>query len=200
MRGTISSAGFASGDRFVVGRWLDSPVGPTADVMWATPSGRRILLAPDLATADFVSSVYGFEETRIVEFTCDASPAHLDLDAGPVALHLTAGRAWRIGVRRPAWFTQWIERPVASAVMGVRTYGVSPTGVEEWYQADAWRWITAGTATVNGIDLGALGQIRPACGFGFSEPPERPSIVEVRPLLRAPEGTIRVPPRGTTTP
>jgi hypothetical protein len=184
MRGTISSAGFESGDRFVVGRWLRSPVGTTIDVMWARPDGHRVLLAPDDRTAEFVTAVYSFDEVRLVDFTTDASVQHLDVVAGPVELRLDSGRPWRIPFRRPRWFTRLVEAPIARAAMGVQCYGVSPTGVTEWYQADALRWVTAGRARLDGRDLGSLTSVAPVCGFGFSEPPARPSIVEVRPQLR----------------
>jgi hypothetical protein len=42
--GTISNVAFASGDRFVVGQWARSPIGPMNDVMWARPDGTRVLL------------------------------------------------------------------------------------------------------------------------------------------------------------
>ena len=70
--------------------------------------------------------------------------------------------------------------------MGVRTYGVSPTGVQEWYRADRWCPVSAGAAAVAGVDLGPIGPVDPPCGFGFSEPPKRPSITAVRPLLAFP--------------
>jgi hypothetical protein len=70
--------------------------------------------------------------------------------------------------------------------MGVETYGVSPTGVEEWYQATAWRPVVSAHAVVAGEDLGALSPVDPPCRFGFSEPPRRPSLTQVRPLLRFP--------------
>jgi hypothetical protein len=70
--------------------------------------------------------------------------------------------------------------------MGVVTYGVSPHGVEEWYQATAWRPLAAASGSVEGEDLGPMADIDPPCRFGFSEPPRRPSITEVAPALRFP--------------
>ncbi len=74
--------------------------------------------------------------------------------------------------------------------MDVRTYGVSPTGVREWYRADAWHPVTAGSLTGGGEDRGALTRVWPPAGFGFSEPPQRPSITRVRPLLVDPTGAL----------
>lgn len=45
LRGSITSLGFDSGHRFVIGDWRHSPIGPFADVMWALPDGHRVLLA-----------------------------------------------------------------------------------------------------------------------------------------------------------
>lgn len=206
MDGTISSCGFRSGDRFVVGAWDRSPVGATVDVMWAAPDGTRTLLAPDEATADFVTSVYSFDVVRVVPIIALASPTALDLTAGDtdtplLTLHLRAGRRALRLPPRPLWFTRWLERPGAWALMGVRTWGTSPTGVEEWYQARACRFVTGASARVEGRDLGARASLRPACGFGFSESPARPSIVEVRPTLGVPEGWLEArTARRTTTP
>jgi Protein of unknown function (DUF998) len=186
LRGTITSSGFASGDRFVIGRWDRSPVGPTVDVMWARPDGRRVLLAPDERTAAFVTAVYGFDEVRIESFEVAAGADHLRLRAGPVRLDLRAGPRVLVLPPRPRWITRWLERPVARALLGVRTWGTSPTGVQEWYQATSCRFLRDAQATLDGEDLGAMAPLDPACGFGFSESPRRPSAVAVRPTLGVP--------------
>lgn len=190
MVGTIASCGFASGDRFVVGRWDRSPVGRTIDVMWARPDGHRVLLAPDDRMASFVTSVYEFDEVRVVAFdeTTRRRPDRVSLTAGALALDLRAGRPVLWLPPRPLWFTRRVEAPIAAAVMGVRTWGTSPTGVQEWYQARSMRLVVDATASVDGVDLGARRPIEPACGFGFSEAPRRPSIVAVRPTLQRPPG------------
>ncbi len=188
MDGTISSSGFASGDRFVVGRWDRSPVGPTVDVMWARPDGERVLLAPDERTLDLVTAVYRFDRTQVVPVRVDHGPRHLHLRAGPVELLLHAGRPVLWLPPRPRWFTRVVEAPVAWPLLGVRTYGTSPTGVQEWYQAVSCRFLGAATGRVEGRDLGAMSGLRPPCGFGFSESPARPSMVRVRPVLRVPPG------------
>ena len=46
LRGVVSSVGFASGDRFVIGHWILSPIGAFTDLMWATPDGVRHLRVP----------------------------------------------------------------------------------------------------------------------------------------------------------
>ena len=185
--GVIASAGFASGDRFVCGLWQTSPLGVLHDVMWARPSGERVLLVPSEDAGDFVSSVYRFDRVEVVGFAVAAAgPERVDLRAGAVALTLESGRAVPIPGPRPLWVTRWIEGPIARVTMGVRTYGVSPSGVREWYRATSYRRVVAGHASIDGTDLGALRDVDPPCGFGFSEPPLHPSIVAVRPRLAFP--------------
>lgn len=193
MEGTIASSGFATGDRFVVGHWARSPIGPTVDVMWARPDGERVLLAPDDATADFVQSVYRFDRCQVVDLQALGTDRALSvrtegLPGGDLSLVLRAGRAVLRLPPRPLWFTRWVERPVARVAMDVRTWGTSPTGVQEWYQARTCRFLSDARATVGGRDLGAMAPLRPACGFGFSESPPRPSMVAVRPVLGVPPG------------
>ncbi len=195
LQGVIGAAGFASGDRVVVGHWARSPVGPLSDVMWAAPSGERTLIAPSQAGADFVTSVYDFDAVVVdpdLVVTGDGRSLAVSIPSRSATVSLVGGRGWPIPPpRRPAWLTRWVERPIARALMGVETYGVSPTGVEEWYQATAWRPVVSARAVVADHDLGALSPVDPPCRFGFSEPPRRPSLTQVRPLLRFP----RPPPR-----
>ena len=173
LSGVIVSAGFASGDRFMVGHWASSPLGPLNDVMWGRPDGERVLLASSAAEADFITAVYRFDRVDVV----------------PVRAR--AGRGWRLPLRRrPAWFTRWVEGPVARAAMGVRTYGTSPTGVRQWYQAERSRPLVEATARLSGRDLGPLVHRWDPVRVGFTEPPRRPSWVDVRPLLEDPSGHL----------
>lgn len=190
MDGVIGAAGFASGDRVVVGHWGRSPVGPLSDVMWASPTGVRTLYAPTSAGADFITSVYEFDGVVIdpgLVVVGDGRSLSVTLPSASASVRLVAGPGWHIPPPvRPAWLTRWVEAPIARALMGVRTYGVSPTGVEEWYQATAWRPVVTARASVRGTDLGGLALVDPPCRFGFSEPPARPGLTTVRPLLRFP--------------
>jgi hypothetical protein len=190
MAGTISSSGFASGDRFVVGVWRSSPIGPTVDVMWARPDGTRVLLATDEQTADFVTSVYEFDEVEVTELHAVADPTHLLLRSDRLELRLEARGPSIVLPPRPLWFTKHVERPVARTLMGVHTWGVSPTGVQEWYQARRCSFVRSARARLDGVDLGERRPLRPACRFGFSESPPWPSIVDVRPTLGVPEGWL----------
>jgi hypothetical protein len=199
--GMIVSAGFASGDRVVVGHWAASPVGPVTDVMWGRPDGERVLLAPTPEAAAFIESVYRFDRIEVVPVAAASSSRTLDVVAGPLEVRLVAGPGWPLPLRRPAWFTRWVEAPVARRLLGVRTYGVSPTGVREWYRASRYRRVVRGRASVDGVDLGGLAPLDPPLGVGFSEPPRRPSMVSVRPLLEDPSGRLdRVVAGGPASP
>jgi hypothetical protein len=187
VEGTISSIGFDSGDRFVVGCWPRSPLGPIADVMWATAMGVRVLLAPNAAIADFVTSIYRFDEVRVGSLSVERELDQVRARGLGIDLELVGGRHRPVPIRRPLWVTRAIEAPIARALMGVKTFGVSPTGAREWYQTTGWRWIIDGRGSVDGRDLGSLGPIEPPVGVGFSEPPRRPSIVSVRVTIDLPD-------------
>ncbi len=172
----------------MVGTWLSSPVGPLDDLMWGRADGRRVLVVGDDAGAAYVSGVYGFDEVVVSPLRVRLHGRLLDLHAPELwlELHLRAGRAVRLRSARPAWFTRWVEGPIASRLLGVNTYGVSPSGVREWYRAVSFRRVVSGWASIEGRDLGRLGPIDPPAGFGFSEPPRFPSMVGVEPLLEWP--------------
>ncbi len=189
MVGSIVSSGFASGDRVVVGHWSETPIGPLTDVMWAAPDGRRTLFVPSREAADFVGGVYEFDRTEVVPFEVVRTGRTLDVRAGDRALHFVSRRGITIPVPRPAAFTRWVEAPLAKGLLGVVVHGTSPTGVREWYRADRWAPLRRAAARVGGTPLGKMAPVSPSCGFGFSEPPARPSWVDVRPLLEYPAET-----------
>lgn len=192
MAGTIAAAGFASGDRVVIGHWWRSPVGPFTDVMWATADGVKVLYAPDHRVARFVTSVYRFDRTDVVPFRTRVAGRSLRVEAGDRMIELTGGRGVPLPLpaSRPRWFTRWLEAPIARALLGVRTFGTSPTGVREWYQASWWRPVREGRARVGGVELGAFGPVEPAVGVGFTEPPRRASMVELRTVLEDTTGRL----------
>lgn len=192
LRGTIASAGFSSGHRFVLGHWDDSPLGPMDDLMWARPDGTRVLLADRREVAQLITAVYRFDTVEVVPLRCRMDDAVLEVTAGDLRLVLAAGRRWRIplaGLRsRPA--ARPVERLVARGLVGVRTWGVSASGVREWYRADEYRRVVGGEGRLARRDLGRLGRFHRPAGFGFSEPPRRPALVRVRPLLHDPSGRL----------
>jgi hypothetical protein len=178
--GRIVSAGFASGDRFVIGDWHSTPIGAMNDVMWARASGERVLLAPDTRVAEFVCSVYRFDRVEVVPFAVEGDRRSLTVHAGPVHVDVRTGLTIRLPVVRPRWFTRFVEDPIARVLLDVRTYGVSPTGVREWYRSTAFRLVRSATASIDGCDLGSWGAARPALRVGFGEAPRFASIVELR--------------------
>jgi hypothetical protein len=145
--------------------------------------------------ADFVSSIYHFDRVEVSPLYVEGDRRLLDVRAPDLGLevHMEAGRGWPIPLprRRPRWLTRYVEAPLARRLMGVEAYGFSPTGVREWYQASRYRPLTAARASIHGADLGAMAPLHPALGFGFSEPPRRPSLVEVTTVVE-----IRSPRRG----
>jgi hypothetical protein len=195
--GRIASAGFASGDRFVVGDWRATPIGPMNDVFWATAAGERVLLVPSEAVGAFVSSVYRFDRIDVVPFAVVSDRRALHVVAGPVELALRVGRALRIPFHRPCWFTRLVEDPIAHRTVDVRTFGVSPTGVREWYRATGLRFMWAATARIDGRDLGAFGPARPALNVGFGEAPRWSSIVELRTTIDGAPATYAAPEPDT---
>lgn len=186
--GTISSAAFTGGHRFVVGHWPTSPIGPLSDVMWTDPDDRRTLLVANQAGADFIGSIYAFDDVVVGPIQVRSDGRRTIVDTPQLHLELTGGRLWPIPIPRPLAITRWVEAPIARALMGVETYGVSPTGATEWYQSRGWRWVTDGSASVDGIDLGEPRRFEAPVGVGFSEPPARPSIVKVRVTIDLPSG------------
>jgi hypothetical protein len=158
------------------------------DVMWARADGERVLLAPSDAAATFITSAYRFDRVEVVSVDGACDGRHLHVTAGTLSVALDAARGWRHPplAARPPWVTRFVESPAARLALGVRTYGVTPTGAREWYRADRWWPVHQGVATVDGNDLGPLGPVVPPVRFGFSEPPPRPSITRLRPLLELP--------------
>jgi hypothetical protein len=183
LRGTIASVAFASGDRFVAGIWAASPLGPFADVMWARPDGRRILLAPTDAVAAYVTAVYRFDDVRVSPVDARDEGSAVRVRAGTVEYRVSCGARRAVLPRRPWSITRFVERPVARRLLGVETFGTSPTGAREWYQATSWRYVRDAHGTVDGHDLGAMAARIAPTHFGFSEPPARPSVVRLRARL-----------------
>lgn len=81
---------------------------------------------------------------------------------------------------RPRWFTATVENWCARSLLGVRTYGTSPTGVAEWYRTRTARRVVPASASLDGTGLGALVAVRRPLGFGFTDPPRPSSYVSLR--------------------
>ncbi len=190
IRGSISSAGFPDGNRFVIGYWLDSPIGEFGDVMWGTSEGKKILLARSERIVNFVSAIYDFDEVRIGDLQIVSRGRSTYAMGFGLDIALNGGRIRGIIPPRPLSFTRYIESPIASFLMGVETFGTSSRGVMEWYQAEKWRRVTSGTVSLHGRDLGSLCAFTQPLGVGFSEPPRIPSIVDLDVTIRFPDSTL----------
>ncbi len=163
-----------------------------ADLMWAMPDGCRRLVVSSERAATFVTAVYRFDEVLVSAVSVSIGRRSFRLEVPALRLSWTAraGRGLPLPLLRPAWVTRHVAGPIAWRLLGVRTYGVSPTGVREWYRASWYRPLVGARAAVGGHDLGRLQPLDPPVRFGFSEPPRRPSMVAVRPLLHDPTGAV----------
>lgn len=179
------------------------------DVMWARPDGTKILLADSPEAARFVGGVYAFDEIRVTPMTVLSSGDDgVEIKAGELELNLVGGPPLRLFALRPRWLRRspaWVRfedvvlrrlvgRFVLQGAEGVRAYGVSPSGVKEWYCVDGYRRVVSGHAKLNGVDLGSLGPLEPRVDFGFSEFPRVPALVRCAPLL---EGAERFLPEAS---
>lgn len=204
LEGAIAGLAFESGDAFVAGVWDSGPLGPMTDVMWSQPGGRRVLLAPAEEVAAFVSSVYAFDETRVVPCRALRSRHGFSLTAGDLLLEAQLGRPHPLFALRPRRLRRslrWVRaedalarrlgRIVIRGAEGVRLHGTTPGGAEEWYRIDGYRPVVAARGTLDGVDLGSLTSLRSDVGFGFSGFPRRPAFVTCSPVLEGVKGAER---------
>ncbi|MCM0620220.1 hypothetical protein [Nocardioides bruguierae] len=182
--GAIAGVGSTSGVRVVVGAWHTSPLGAFADAMVATAGGRRLLLAPSRAVAEFVASTYTFDEVRVEPFAADgwrvrSDSLELTLDVGGRTALGTALRLVPRGLAgSPAFST--LTDPVARLLLrGVRTRGSAGHGRREYYGALDHHAVVRARGSLDGVDLGDLAPVDPEPGFGFSSTPVRPSVTRV---------------------
>ncbi len=189
--GEIAGVGSASGVRVVVGRWVDSPLGTFADAMVERPDGHRLLLAPSPEVADFVAATYDFDEIRIEPFEVRATGtgvgATWEVSSDSLRLALTVGRVTALGrllalvpraVATAPWWCTLTDLVARVVLRGVRTRGET-TGRREWYGATGNRRIERIEGALDGVELGALADVRPPPRFGFSSTPPRPSVTGV---------------------
>jgi hypothetical protein len=191
--GWIAGVGTAAGLRVVVGHWPHSPYGAFTDVMIERPDGHRLLLAPDEQTAEFVSSTYTFDETRLgpVTHTEDGAVHHVataDLD-----LTLRTGARPPLGwllravpgalATAPAWIAA-IDAIARRVLPGVRTAGSAGGGRREYYGARDLHRVVDARVRWEGEDQGELTPVDPPVRFGFGSTPRAPSLVRITTLIR----------------
>jgi len=186
--GHIAGAGTGCGLRIVVGRWHDSPLGPFTDVMLQTADDERILLAPDEAIAEFVSTTYQFDRIELGAVSADLDTELLTVNANGFEARMSIGGAapvdWllRLVPRRLATSPRWLRAidPVAARIVrGVRTYGTAGNDRVEYYGVRRSRRIIAIDGHHGGVPFGGLAPLRPPVAFGFSSAPASPQIVAV---------------------
>ena len=192
--GEIYGFGTATGDRFVVGRWLVSPLGAFADVMHEPPAGHRTLHAPNDAVADLVRSTYEFDEVRVGPVGVERSSRRLTVDVDGLAIVIEVGRRTRLGgvlrlvpggvARSRAWAT--INDPVVRLVLDdVRTRGSAGNGrTDGMVRRDGSTPLTRVTVHLAGRGLGDLADVWPPVRFGFSSAPRIPSVTAVTTTIR----------------
>ncbi len=178
--GRISSTGFSSGDRFVIGDWLVSPLGKFTNIMWAKPDGTRVLLSPSREHADYVSRLYNFEEVIIVGIEVERSRKGISVVAGEVSINLEWGVSITIPFWRPLWFIRSIEYFFARIVFGTRTFGRTKDGRREWYSVRSVSRILMAQGEIDGSSLGSKVSFETGACFGFSDPPSMPTSVRLK--------------------
>jgi hypothetical protein len=201
-RGRIMGVGTGSGLRAVVGMWRESPLGAFTDVFLELPDGSSLLLAPDDAVAEFVSSTYRFGETRVtsVRSSISAPPdagsslrAVIEVEAGPLRLRAEIGgitplgRLLRVVPKRIAVDPLWLAaiNPVARMLVpGAGTAGTAGAGRREYYGVHGAHAVVRVTGTWEGVDVGPLAPVDPPVRFGFASMPARPMIVDVETVIR----------------
>jgi hypothetical protein len=193
--GHIAGLGSSAGVRMVVGSWLISPFGQFADVMVETGAGERILLAPNDAVAEFVSSTYSFDAVEIGPVTVEHSENNLAVTAPEldVTCHLGGPGAFDRLLRlvpgpiatAPLWFRA--INPIAAHLMpGVHTAGTAGNGRREFYGVRRTRRLLDLHGAFRGTDLGGLAELRPPVRFGFSSAPAVPALVSVTTTIDLP--------------
>ena len=183
--GRISSCGFSSGNRIVVGDWKKSPLGPFTNVMWAKPDGTRVLLSPSEEHADYVSALYNFEEVHVVPIEVNRQRRGIDIVADSLNVSFEWKRGIGIPFSRPKWIISTIEQWVAGAVFGTKTHGLTYNGLREWYCIYNLSPINHAKASYEGEDLGVVSKFEVDACFGFSEPPKKPSSVRLRSMIES---------------
>lgn len=193
--GHIAGLGSTSGVRMVVGSWLTSPFGQFADVMVETGDGLRILLAPNDAVAEFVSSTYSFDVVTTGPVTVEHSATVFAVTAPGLDVSCRIGGPGAFdGLLRlvPAPIAAaplWLRaiNPVAARLMpGVRTAGTAGNGRREFYGVRRTRGIIDLHGQFRGTDLGGLAELLPPVRFGFSSAPAVPALVSVTTTIDLP--------------
>ncbi len=178
--GRITSTGFSSGNRIVIGDWRESHLGSFANVMWARPDGTRVLLSPSRQHAEFVTGLYSFEEVSIVEIEIKRWKRGVEVRAGDLSIRATWGVPLPIPFWRPLWFISTVESFLGRMIFGTRTHGRTKNDRREWYSVRSISRVLMADANLRGEDMGEKASFDADACFGFSEPPWMPSSVTLK--------------------
>jgi hypothetical protein len=179
--GRITSCGFDSGDRIVIGLWEKSPFGSFADIMWARPDGTKILIAPNEKIGEYIDSLYEFDEIRIEEIKIQRNRKEIIFNCTDIQCQFNWGNEISFLVkRRPLWFVSTIEYFFGWLIFRTKTHGKTKNGRKEWYVVDKISRLKKAKAKISGKDLGRYTKFSPKANFGFSDPPKMPASVIVR--------------------
>ena len=99
--GRITSTGFSTGDRIVIGDWSESPLGSFTNVMWAKPDGSRVLLSPSERHAEYVSELYNFEDVEVTEISVERGKREVSIEGGGLFVRIVWGAQLPIPFWRP---------------------------------------------------------------------------------------------------
>ena len=179
-QGRISSAAFDTGDRIIVGNWHESPLGKFSDVMWANPEGNRTLIAPSDKVAEYLNSIYSFDETIIQDIEVIGDESQLSLKCEKMELEFKWNKGWKVPFKRSLLFISTVEGIFARMFFGTKTYGLTKNGRKEWYAIDRVSKLTTATASIDSTNLGPMNTMKEPCKFGFSEAPKKPSSCVLR--------------------
>ncbi len=174
--GLVAAAGFASGDRVVVGHWHDSPIGPFSDVTWSEPDGWRTRFVVDEVVKRFVTAIDVSDSVILAPgLAVGWSPEEslLEVTWPGAAVEFGVGRTVPLPEHRPR-----VRVPIGRKATAVDRYGVSATGVYEWHRTKWLRRIVSGWAVVAGRDLGEPGPPGRSVEFGLSEVPPFAALTE----------------------
>ncbi len=178
--GRITSTGFSSGDRIVIGDWHESPIGSFTNIMWAKPDGTRVLLSPSEEHAKYVSALYNFESVEITDIVVDRTHRGISIEGGGLSVDISWGIALPIPIWRPLWFIATIEAFFAKVIFGTKTHGRTKNNRREWYSIRSISRVLRAEASFDGNELGGSENFAINACFGFSEPPSMPASVSLK--------------------
>ncbi len=178
--GRITSTGFSSGDRFVIGDWWETPLGSFTNVMWAKPDGTRVLLSPSKDHAQYVSDLYNFETVQITEIDVERGRRRVSVKGGGLSIGISWGVPFPLPFWRPLWFVASFEAFFGRILFGTRTHGRTKNNRREWYSVRSISRVLMAEASFEGRLLGESEKFSTNACFGFSEPPSMPTSVTLK--------------------